>query len=327
MENNNYSENIVEKDLLSESEQIFAVEKISEKEEILVKKEENSSNIVASEDNDDETKKRREEKELQSESGSSSGASPGSTGAMATMAGAAAAGVTFVILIVTIIASITVNIFKLNVYGTYIDYGIKVELELKLDKDTVIDYDNLNTGLFLSIYNNKESYLVPLNAGDEKLVSTYEIKSKTDELVKIEYVFSGTVEGLKEGTRYNMEVFGDNNGSKKSYSNQTFKTIGKITKFNEVTVECHCQIDGKLYFQLDFVDENNYYSDFAYTLTKLGESTPSIIGKIETDLTAKKAIDVSGLMGKDYILTITFNSTAPSDSESSTKTIVTNIKL
>lgn len=326
MENNIYNENISEKDLLRENEQVFAAESISEKEEISVKKEENSGKLVSAEENDDETKKRRDEKELQAESGTSSGTSSSSVGSVAGMVGAAV-GATLVILIVTMIASITVNIFKLNVYGTYIDYGIKVELELKLEKDTVIDYDNLNTGLFLSVYNSKESYLVPLNASDEKLVSTYEIKSKTDELVKIEYVFSGMVDGLKEGTRYNMEVFGDNNGSKKSYSNQTFKTIGKITKFNAVSAECHCQIDGKLYFQLDFVDENNYYSDFAYTLTKSGETAPAIVGKIETDLTAKKAIDVSALMGKDYILTITFNSTAPSDSENSTKTIITNVKL
>ncbi|MEG1645986.1 MAG: hypothetical protein RR123_01595 [Clostridia bacterium] len=318
MEDNYYKEHIKENDITLEDELKLPKEVSTEQEKI--DDTENNIGVTVVSNDEEAPTKRQDDKNTQSDT-ATSGASSGVGGSIVGIASAVMASVTIMFLIVTMIANISVNMIKLDVFGTYIKFTVNVKLELKLDKNTAIDYDNLNTGLFLSVFSSKQNFLVPLNAGDEGLESSYEIKSKTDSLLKVEYNFSGKVEGLNEGVRYNIEVFGEDNGSKKSYYNQTFKTIEKITKFNTVKTECRCQIDGNFYFQLDFVDENNYYSNFAYSLKKAGSENIVASGKIDGDLTAKKAIDVSKLPGKDYVLVITFDSSAPSDSKTPTKII------
>ncbi|MEG1752185.1 MAG: leucine-rich repeat protein [Clostridia bacterium] len=236
MEINQYKENIFEKDFINSPELVTEKEQIFESESLFTDIEDNFGiNPMSEDDNESHAEQKNDIKSpSQGQSGASVASSGASAGATGGVACAAVSGVTMLVLIVSMIVNITVSFLKFEIFDTFIDYTINVKLELELDKNTNLDYDNLNTGLLINISNKNQEIITPLDASNKNLDTTFTIVSQTDKSVNVEYNFSGKVDGLKEGTNYNLKVYRTDDENIKIYYDEFFKTKSKTKEVYEI---------------------------------------------------------------------------------------------
>lgn len=112
-----------------------------------------------------------------------------------------------------------------------------------------------------------------------------------------EGVTRGVFEGLRPGVEYTLAVVGNFGFGERRLAEQKIKTSAfpahvPVTEWRGVEHECKCYLDGYFYFRMDFLDENNYYSDFEATLTDIdGNVSRCVFGE---DIHAFQRIDVAG---------------------------------
>ncbi len=243
--------------------------------------------------------------------------------------GAAAAFVAVVLTVV--ITNLTVALSHFAVFGTYFDYKIETTIEYNLKDGKPVDVENFETGLRLITIGGASDFenVVELNTGNENVESHIELVNPTDKGGKINITFIGKVQGLTENSPYIMQIAGvDNEGKIKVHEEKKFVTTGPKTEFFAVETECKCSVDGNFYFKLNFVDENNYYSDFTYELLSKDGKKVEKKGDV-LNLHTENAIKVSDVSGIDHILVVKFKSKAPVDVAASDtiKVIKTKVKI
>ena len=251
----------------------------------------------------------QEDLEQQSEtSGSSAGAAAGA-------AGAVAAVVAVSVLVSSAISNMNVDIDKLDVYGSSFDYSIVATMEYQGSEDQYIDFSDVDSGLVLVIANREGSDAISLIQDPTDVHSSAEAVLKDEEnlIYDVTMHWTGQYTGLKENSRYQVAVIGDEDGKTVTYAQKEFKTIGPQTKFNGVSWMCRCTIDDTFRFTLDYIDENSYYSDFTYEL--MNKNTEKVVASGSID-DPKKEVVITGsasFPGKDYVLKVAFKSSAESD--------------
>lgn len=133
--------------------------------------------------------------------------------------------------------------FTYEVYDTYIDYNL--ELTEYVDDLTIV------------LSNDFTNRKVSVTDANEK----------------------GSFNDLKMDTSYTISVVKKTTFSKETLIKEKLKTskyIERTTKFNSVTYECKCSIDGYFYFSMDLIDENNFFSNYKATLTDSYGNTSSV---------------------------------------------------
>lgn len=187
-------------------------------------------------------------------------------------------------------------------------------MEYTETEDSIIDFDHVDTGLVLMVTKNSFSKSVPLVTGTKELDYTIEKVPVADKenTYHITLTFSGTVDGLTEGTRYKLTVIGDENGKTATYGKEEIKTTSRVTEFRGISSHCTCDKDGMFRFSIDYTDENDFYSDFIYEFKNTeGETVRN--GDIDDPHAEQQIMDVNQLPGSDYILMIRYYSSDPAD--------------
>lgn len=226
--------------------------------------------------------------------------------------GAVGAVAAVVVVITAIITNIVASFVSFKVFGTFFEYSIETVLEYQIDESNPVDLTNFDTGLRLVVFNKDTTQIVDLTTSNTQLTCTVEPVSSDKEKAKIKITFIGKVSGLSENTRYKAQIIGGDSDNVKTYDTKEFKTTGPKTEFFSVESECKCKVDGCFHFNLEYVDENNYYSNFSYEFVSADTSEVVASGSIE-DPTKEQTINVDALTGTDYILIISFHSSAPGD--------------
>ncbi len=306
MEIRESKENIQEKENILDSEQRNSLEQTLDKEQYLDKEtvggdKDTAPSLLDDDDKEDDKPDQKKDKNQNSQGSMAIGAT-----------GAVAAAV--VITVVAVISSITASFAWIKAYGEYLEYSISSIIEYAIDNENPVDLNDFDTGLRLVVFNQNFTDTVALSTGNSDVTYTIEVVSTTEKTQKVKITFNGTVNGLKQNTRYKAQIIGEEKGSTKTYDSKTFKTTGLKTEFLSVDSECKCAIDGNFHFKLNYVDENNYYSNFQYTLTSKATNKVVKSGSIDNP-SVEQLIYVADLSGKDFVLTITFSSLDPGDVE------------
>lgn len=166
-----------------------------------------------------------------------------------------------------------------------------VEFAETLVTDTSVSYH-----IILGNWSGKEYEVVLYN----------DFTSRSDTISEENYV--GEQENLKPNMTYTLAVV---NGTK-TLGETTVKTMRTedmpVTEFYGVSCECACSVDGTFQFQMSFIDENNWWTDFAATLTDEKGNVSSCV--FTSDLTELQTIEVtdSDLTGTSATFTITCTS-------------------
>ncbi|MFI3166646.1 MAG: hypothetical protein R3Y32_00860 [Bacillota bacterium] len=206
---------------------------------------------------------------------------------------------------------------KFDVYGTSVDFTLDTSIEYVIQDTSIFDYDNFDTNLRMITYSDSTDNvdMVYLDTGNESLQTQVEIINSTSDGGEIDIAFSGRIEGLFEGTTYTTQVVGeDENGNIQVYAEKTYTTTGAQTFFSEVAWECNCRIDGCFYFTMNYLDESEYYGNFYYRM--ISSDTHEVFSEGEiSNPKETQCVNVERAVGMDYILEISFESTAPIDIE------------
>lgn len=160
----------------------------------------------------------------------------------------------------------------------------------------------------LEATNTTINYEVDVCDNDEDLVLIL-ANDFTNRVIELEDGLNkGVISNLKENMYYTFSIISNDSLTKKELVKQDIRTLKaeevKHTILYSVEHVCKCNIDGCFYFKMDFVDENNYWSNFEATLTdKFGNIANSIFSD---DLSSWQKIDVieNELAGNRAVFTI-----------------------
>ncbi len=226
---------------------------------------------------------------------------------------------TIVIVIMTIVggsSNYSAYFNSIEVYGESLSYDLNVSFEYQLDEYGYVDFYEVDTGLRLIIANSSTSSFIILEANKLDENSTVDIINHDDNVYSLNYNFKGVVDELECGTIYQLEIVGDTDGKTVVYASEEIKTLdGAITRFDSVTFECTCLINNTANFQINFVDEQNFYSDFRYSFVRNLDGSTKVIDdvSISNPHDIQYITNISNLQGSDYILIITYMSSAYTD--------------
>lgn len=226
---------------------------------------------------------------------------------------------TIVIVIMSIVSGVSnysASFNSIEVYGESFSYDLDVSFEYQLDEYGYIDFYEVDTGLRLIIANSSTSNFITLEATKLDENCTVDIINYDDNSYSLKYNFKGIVDSLECGTMYQLEIVGEEDGKTIVYASEEIKTLdGAITRFDSVTFECTCLINNTANFQINFIDEQNFYSDFRYSFIRNSDgSTPTIDDvSISNPHDIQYITNISELQGSDYILIITYMSSAYTD--------------
>ena len=127
---------------------------------------------------------------------------------------------------------------------------------------------------------------------------------------------SGLFTNLKEEMDYTLAVVGNFGFGEKKIAKTSVKTLPPlITEWHGLTHECTCDVDGYFHFNMDFVDENGYWTKFrAWLKDENGNLSYCEFGE---DLHGDQKIDVveAGLVGKTATFTLECLTSNPSAAE------------
>lgn len=152
------------------------------------------------------------------------------------------------------------------------------------------------------------SYEVDTNFEDENLILVLE-NDFTNRTIELKNGLNeGVFSGLSSDMYYTFEIRTTDSLIDKEILKTEIRILRKEkikeTIFYSVEYECKCNIDGCFHFKMDFIDENNYYSNFKATLVDKNGNEANCV--FTADLKAEQTIDVIGnnLVGNRAIFTI-----------------------
>lgn len=305
------AEDLTSPALVSSDELVAAPEEIRDEEDNL------HARTVSGDEEEDDHDQDEQDEGSQSSSASSAGSAAGAAGATI----CAVAVVAFVL--TTAVSGITAVFHHLDVYGTSFDYELEVAMDYEETADQVIDFNDVDTGLVLMVTKNGFEVAQSLVTGSADLPCTVTMEpvdteedrqneESTSQKYHVKLLFSGSVTGLAENTRYRIAVIGDEDGKTVTYATQDVKTTTRVSTIRGVEANCTCAIDGAFNFKLDYEDENDFYSDFYYEFMDEAGSVVRSGGILEP-WSEQHIQGVDELPGQDYILVISFSSSAPTD--------------
>lgn len=125
----------------------------------------------------------------------------------------------------------------------------------------------------------------------------------------------GEFTGLKPNVQYTVAVVCKAAFGERTLSERRVVTsaLPAVTEWRGISHECTCNVDGYFHFKMDFVDKNNYWSDFTATLTDAKGTVSECV--FTEDLAEEQRIDVAlhgGLLGNRAEFVVTCKTRDPS---------------
>ncbi len=123
----------------------------------------------------------------------------------------------------------------------------------------------------LSVTDTRISYTVNVDSDEAvELVVYNDFTRRNVSLLKGEN--EGEVTDLKPNVKYTVALVCKTFLSERTLEERSVLTdktpsASPVTELYSVESECKCNVDGYFHFKLNFIDENNYWSDFEATLT------------------------------------------------------------
>ncbi len=250
------------------------------------------------------------------------------------------ASVAVVVVAIVVIASGASNYSaffnSVQVYGNSFTYDISVGLDYEITEGTSIDFSSVDTSLRLVVVNSTTSMVVDLQNDENNSAETpVLVETLSDSEYHVTYSFVGTVDGLDAGTIYQIEIISVSGEESVTLVSKEIKTAdGAVSQINGVTYKCNCLTDDTFEFTIDYIDENNFYSDFTYSILNIDKSQ-TIFDNIQIENASQKQVvqNITNLAGGDYILQINYLSSAYSETgdetgqEQAEQTIQIEIKI
>lgn len=178
--------------------------------------------------------------------------------------------------------------------------------------ETIVTDTSVSYHIVLENWSGKEYEVVLYN----------DFTSRTEAITEDNHI--GEQDNLKPNMSYHLAVV---NGTKTlaEISIKTMKTEDMpVTKLESVSCSCACSLDGTFHFQMSFIDENNWWTDFCATLEDEDGNISSCT--FSDDLTELQTIPVTDIDGEGNGLngtTATFTITCVSYENSSSGETIT----
>ncbi|MFI3228985.1 MAG: hypothetical protein R3Y23_02305 [Bacillota bacterium] len=264
----------------------------------------------------------------------------GSTMSITTLMSMVASVIATAVVVISVIATnasnYIANFNALEVYGNSFNYNVSIEFDYVATEGTSIDFNTVDTSLRLVVVNSTTSMVIDLQV-DENNSATNPVIVETlaDGEYHITYSFAGTVDSLNEGTIYQIEIISINGDESETLATEPIKTLdGAVSQINGISYQCNCQIDDTFEFTIDYIDENNFYSDFTYSILNL-DGSETVFNAISFENPCEKQIleNITALTGGTYILQINYISSAYSETgdktgqEQAAQTIEIEVKV